>query len=142
MELKTEDLVDDLFWFARVGDQARVLNILDTHLDALKLCDEQGCNILHMICANNNLDLLKFLKGKPDLPLLLNKPNLSGNNPIHWAVLNKHSQMVEYLVDIGADYKAINFNGDSPIDIALYNGDLKTIHLLENLFSQHDSLEV
>jgi uncharacterized protein len=142
MEEKTAELIEDLFWFARTGGEAELINIIEAYPDSLNLCNEQGCNILHMICANNNLDLLKVLKDKFDISLLLNKPNLSGSYPIHWAVLNGHFNMVGFLIEIGADCKALNSNGESPIEIALRNNDHKTTQLLENFLSQNDSSEI
>ena len=137
-----DEILEDLFWCARIGDEAQIFSMISEYPDVINSCDERGCSILHMICANNNLDLLKSLKDKLDLPLLLNKPNSSGNNPIHWAVLNRHCQMVEYLVSLGANYRSLNYNGESPIEIALMNGDSKLEHFLENLLVCSETSEV
>ena len=140
--VKGHELSEDLFWYARIGDDTRIFPIIEEYPEIIYSCDEQGCSILHMICGNNKLELLKSLRDKHDLCQLINRPNSSGNTPIHWAVLNRYSQMVEYLIELGADYNALNSNGESPIELALVNDDLEIKRLLENLMIRTRTSEV
>jgi hypothetical protein len=54
-------------------------------------------------------------------PELVHAADERGNQPIHWAVLTRQLDLIDYLLDYGADINAVRPDGAKPIDLT--NGD-------------------
>ncbi|KAL8703243.1 MAG: hypothetical protein Q9201_003576 [Fulgogasparrea decipioides] len=115
------DEIDDLLYLARANDlhdlkagievvalaqNTSINNILQAIVDP-----ESGNSLLHMVCANNCLDVLGYLldtspeqdNATQSTQLNVNLKNLAGNTPLHWAAMNGHLGAVKMLVLRGAD---------------------------------------
>lgn len=76
-----------------------------------------------MLAANGLTELLRHvhsrLKDPRDADLLLSAQNLSGNTPLHWAIVNSHLETARVLLELGTDANLINEKGETPLDTAL-----------------------
>ncbi|KAL8972422.1 MAG: hypothetical protein Q9183_000554 [Haloplaca sp. 2 TL-2023] len=116
------DNIDDLLYLARINDthdlkagvEAIAQSSQTTARDILLAAVDAGSGngLLHMACANNCLDTLRYLLS-PILvaghetsqisSLNVDLPNAAGNTPLHWAAVNGHLEAVKLLVNSGAD---------------------------------------
>ncbi|KAL8873279.1 MAG: hypothetical protein Q9174_001225 [Haloplaca sp. 1 TL-2023] len=124
------DNIDDLLYLARINDthdlkagveaiaqanQTATVNVLLAAVDT-----ESGNALLHMACANNCQDTLRYLllptsgsshETSQASSLNVNLPNAAGNTPLHWAAMNGHLEAVKQLVNSGADSSIKNNAG-------------------------------
>ncbi|QSZ34159.1 hypothetical protein DSL72_005747 [Monilinia vaccinii-corymbosi] len=134
----TEDEIDDLIYFARIGDKEEFETLRE------ELCNREGCSttelletareggsgnsVLHMAAANGHHELLTLLTKhlsnpspqNPQMLAILNAQNASGNTPLHWAALNGHLECVKILIENGADPTIQNQKGHD----AVYEAEL------------------
>ncbi|CAD6443396.1 9b6e71ec-2cbb-413a-aad4-ef1dd7b78181 [Sclerotinia trifoliorum] len=134
----SEDEIDDLIYFARIGDNDEFEKLRE------ELCKREGCStaelletardsesgngVLHMSAANGHHELLslliKYLSNpspqNPQMLKILNTQNGSGNTPLHWAALNGHLECVKSLIENGADPTIQNQKGHD----AVYEAEL------------------
>ncbi|WP_346319988.1 ankyrin repeat domain-containing protein [Chitinophaga sp. YIM B06452] len=66
-------------------------------------------------------DLVKVKAMLDANPQLLHAPDEHTNQPIHWAVMTRQPEMIELLLERGADIHARRFDGARPIQLC--NGD-------------------
>ncbi|MCE3232996.1 MAG: Ankyrin repeat (many copies), partial [Rickettsiaceae bacterium] len=64
--------------------------------------------------------------------------NINGNTPLHLAVLSENPDAVQFLLEKGADTKAVNNNGRAPMEVAELKGCEEIMQLLsgEKRFQQ------
>ncbi|KAH6719455.1 ankyrin repeat-containing domain protein [Leptodontidium sp. MPI-SDFR-AT-0119] len=134
----SEDEIDDLLYFARVGEKGEFDALKEElckreKVDVVELVrsardSESGNGILHMAAANGHhtilLDLCKALSGSspqnPTMLSILNAQNAAGNTALHWAALNGHLEAVKVLLDEGSDPTITNQKGHD----AVYEAEL------------------
>lgn len=148
----SEEVVGDAFYAARTGDQEWLLECLQVissqESDALRwhqLCDENGCGLLHMICANGHLDLLRHLVdferqysgNEIFIKDAVNAANHAGNTPLHWAALNNHGAVVEALLALGADVGCRNAGGRTPV----YEAEQRGLDEITKMLMMHLTLD-
>ncbi|KAK6442381.1 ankyrin repeat-containing protein [Oleoguttula sp. CCFEE 5521] len=126
----TADEIDDLLYYTRVNEKDELVKTIDElaqkhqcNKDAILeagIDPETGNSTLHYCAANGLTDLLptllQFLP-KPlsqvnatasssqasSAPGLVNRQNVQGSTPLHWASLNGHLTVVKLLIEAGAD---------------------------------------
>ncbi|RMZ83861.1 hypothetical protein DV737_g1515, partial [Chaetothyriales sp. CBS 132003] len=115
----TPDDLEDLIYFARTGDLSSLKELI-TQLCASHDCtasallsvavdvDADGlgsqCALLHYPAANGNVEVVTYLvELVKNAPQQINRKNVSGNTPLHWAGMNGHLSVVQALVAAGAD---------------------------------------
>ena len=70
-----------------------------------------------------------------NLKRLLEARNISGTTALMIAVDQKNFQLIELLIDTGADVKALNENGDTALILAATNSSPKGFNPPKNLLS-------
>lgn len=144
----TEDFVDlheELFYLSRHGDISELSSLLAQHptLDITTITDENRNSLLHMVAGNGHLEVCKLLIQRAleheqraltaatmdttemtsmvqnsRLATLINPPNASSNTPLHWAALNNHLLVVQYLYSHSADLFQRNDQGRTALEEA------------------------
>lgn len=82
------------------------------------------------ILIASNHGLLKSVKNLVRHGAKVNQEGLSRYTPLLLAVLGKHLQMIEYLLELGAHPDVYTNDGSSLMSIAAGRGDWKTLYLL------------
>ena len=94
-----------------------------TFLLLTKITTTVFVDLSDLMAANGNTDLLKFVLDRIELAsnrkLLVNGLNENLSSPLHWAVLNRHSSIVELLLSEGSNPNEKNLENETPLDIAL-----------------------
>ena len=71
---------------------------------------------LRKAASNGDLEKLRsFVSQKPEY---IHRKDKHGWNPLHMAVQGGHTQIVEYLVEVGSDYNSQTKDGKLPLGIA------------------------
>lgn len=110
-------------------------NIVQRLLDAkanLDIVDEDGYSPLHLAALNGERGILqKLIKAGAEI----NAMDASNNQtPLHIAVREGDEQIVRILLKEGANTELLNSPGFSPLQYALYRGDLRIV----KEFVEHD----
>ncbi|CDW91416.1 ankyrin repeat domain-containing protein [Stylonychia lemnae] len=125
---------DYLVYSARLGEFDDVKMSIEEKVDP-NYADESGNTALHMACANNFIEIAKYLLINGANPNLKNQSN---NTPLHWAALNGRVEIVELLLEHKADPNIKNEFDRIPFEEALQNGfaNVGVIEQVELIFSQ------
>src|SRR5215472_3253485 len=78
-----------------------------------------GSNLIDAVKAGNAPMVRTLLKRRPDV----NSPEPDGMTALHWAVRNNDVETAQLLIRAGANVKAANRYGVTPIAIAAENGN-------------------
>ena len=110
IEAARYDEIDDL---KLMFGHARLCELIDfrTLVDS----DSQTSPLMYA-SANGCFDVVKFLI--ESVQVSVTHANISGNTPLHWAALNGHTIVVDYLIINGADVFAKNSFGKTAFDEA------------------------
>lgn len=90
-----EDEMEDLIYYVRTNEIEEVKKILQQgNINSINdVKDENKNTLLHFACANNNVEMIRFLLY--ECAIGHNQLNASGNSPLMWAIQNKHSEAVK-----------------------------------------------
>lgn len=132
-----------LFQFDENGNKQEIFNDteLEKILNDLKISDyltaELNAHEIKSIKKNLTMEgkLIKLerlitAKGGHSLFKYINRPDCFGYTPIHYAVKENHTKVVELLVEKGADLNLVTDHGDTPLHIAVENKCLKSVEAL------------
>ena len=70
-------------------------------------------------------DAVRYLVSLPEVDL--NHQDTKNYTPLHYAVQEKHADVVQVLIDAGADIETKNVDGRSPLHVASISGELTTV---------------
>lgn len=124
---------NDFLWLARTGDIDSFEKAVTEDISLLNSKDENDNTALHMASANGHLDILLFILSQPVSSQLVNTPNLQGNTPLHWAVLNRRYEVISALVNFGAICSCENVFNETPVDVAIKLEDAASLEIFEKL---------
>lgn len=96
-----------------------------TYLDELDSCKKSA---LHFAAFQGSSQAIQELVGP--LEQEINSLDTSGDTPLHNAVYNQHIEVVELLLEKGADPNILNSNGLSPLHIAMVHLNVELVKLL------------
>jgi ankyrin repeat protein len=97
---------------------AELEKLLEAKLAAKQGASPKGEPVAAAIRAHDLAKVRSILDAQPEL---LHAGDERSNQPIHWAVLTRQIDMIDELLDRGADINAARFDGGRPIQLA--NGD-------------------
>lgn len=117
-----------LMYVALVGNVARAQKLIDRGAQVNRL----GWTPLHYAAAKSNLEMVRFLLGKDAMP---NAPAPDGTSPLMMAVQGESikPEVIQLLIDAGADPLARNLKGDDAIDVARAKGNTDMANALEKI---------
>ncbi|PVV01774.1 hypothetical protein BB560_003798 [Smittium megazygosporum] len=111
-----------LLYFASRGDLESCKKLVK-YGASINSKDKRGWTIFHEGSRQGNIELLSFIFSVSDATnkitkyIDINVQNISGNTPLHEAVLYKNSNSVSFLIEHGARVDIKNFSGNAPEDI-------------------------
>ena len=86
----------------------------------VNLVDFGGNTALHLASANGFIDVVKYLVN--ELHCDINAKNKSLSTHLSWAAFNGQKNVVEFLLEKGADFNCKNINGKKPSELAYDSG--------------------
>lgn len=116
-----------LFSCRNRGDLRKVKLLVASGTDVF-VRDDDGGTMVH--CTSNQPDLLRFMIAQG---IDVNAQEHDGKTALHWAVLYDVMESVRILAENGADPTIRDEDGQTPIDIALAEGQAHTAHYLEEV---------
>jgi ankyrin repeat protein len=109
---------DTLLDITRDRGYHQMEKLLEAKINALHGASTQGEPVAAAIRERDPQKVRALLDASPEL---LNAGDSRGNQPIHWAVMSRQPDLIEELLDRGADINARRFDGARPVQLA--NGD-------------------
>jgi ankyrin repeat protein len=85
---------------------------------------------LHLAAANGRTDVCRFLV--QDLGFPVDARSLCGDTPLLLAATFGHTSTAAYLLERGADPRAPDSTGETPLHWAAYNGTFRPYSCLSN----------
>ncbi|KAH8010220.1 hypothetical protein HPB51_026272 [Rhipicephalus microplus] len=91
------------------GDQAKLEELAASDAQLLRARSDLGCHPIHAAIEARNLEAAKLILDA--FPAAINLKAPHGRNPLHLAALRRDDDMYKFLVDSGADPKALDQKG-------------------------------
>lgn len=111
------------------------------NIDTIRLCIAAGGKIdqqqndkstpLHLACTQGATEVVKLMLCSIDqVEDVLNLTDGAHQTPLHRATIFDHTELVEYLISLGADLNSVDCKGNTPLLQATSCGAWKTVILL------------
>lgn len=144
---------DKIFSLIEKSDSEKIKNLItQNNLKFWEFLDSEGSTVLikstyaDLDVAFNIVDLAKENLNQNQLIVYLNKKAFNGFTALHYASFRGNIKLIEKLIEIGGDYKAVNNNGlnvihmaaqgDQPSSLVLFKEKYKmNIQLTDNVLS-------
>ena len=108
-------------------------------LDVVKMLVEAGAGVrttikdeeytcLDFAANHGHTETVRYLVGLPDVDV--NHRNAANYTALYYAVEDKHTDVVQVLIDAGADIETKNNDGNSPLHVACVSGSLDMVKML------------
>jgi ankyrin repeat protein len=112
------DFSDSLLTIACDRGYDKLVALLVSKLEQSYHISSAGEKLPPLIRAFDKTGVKKMIQNDP---ALLHAADARGNQPIHWAVLTRQLDLIEWLLQQGADINAVRPDGARPLDLT--NGD-------------------
>jgi ankyrin repeat protein len=103
---------------ARSQGNIAMLKMLQAHLLQRFQVIPEGTILARHIKSRNLSTARKILSAQPEL---VHAADERTNQPIHWAVMTRQLELIDFLLELGANINAIRADGARPLDLT--NGD-------------------
>jgi hypothetical protein len=105
-------------------------------------CDEKGRNALHMAAKfNSQTEIVNSLLKNEKMSI--NQCDRTGTTALHHAIMASNTEIVQFLLDNGADPKRLDQIGRSALDLAAsYASDTKTSKIIDLLLGKKETVDV
>uniref|UniRef100_A0A672JFM3 Transient receptor potential cation channel, subfamily A, member 1b n=1 Tax=Salarias fasciatus TaxID=181472 RepID=A0A672JFM3_SALFA len=113
------------------------------NIDTIRLCIATGAKIdqqqvpndkstpLHLACTQGATEVVKLMLSSVDhVEDVINLTDGAHQTPLHRATIFDHTELVEYLISLGADLNSVDCKGNTPLLQATSCGAWKTVILL------------
>jgi ankyrin repeat protein len=127
--MKLEPDHEDVHAAARDGDIDEVAALLSMDNRLTRTFDADGWSPLHLAAHYGHPDVVALLLHN-NAPVDLRSTNQMANTALHAAIAGRRSDVVEVLVDAGADVNARQHGGWNALHGAAANGDRRVVELL------------
>ena len=94
----------------------------------VRATDDNRATCLMFAAYHGHTDTVRYLVGLPEVDL--NHQDTKNYTALHYAVQEKHADVVQVLFDAGADIETKNDEGRSPLLLASISGELTTVKML------------
>ena len=109
------------------GELTTVKMLVEAGAD-VRATDAEGATCLISAAYFGHTDTVRYLVGLPEVDL---DRQVSRNyTALHFAVQEEHANVVQMLIDAGADLETKNDDGCSPLHLASLSGELTTVKML------------
>ncbi|KAF2795361.1 ankyrin repeat protein [Melanomma pulvis-pyrius CBS 109.77] len=102
-------------------------------IDLSQTLDKHGCSALHCAAYGGKISTVRALI---EHGAEVDAREGAGLTPLHKAVLRKMQGTVKVLLEFGADPLAVTKRGASAIDLAMKDGLVDILHLLEDAIEE------
>lgn len=124
---------------SKKGDNADIVNLLISKEIDINLSDKTNMTPLLLACRENLKNCVKILlDNHVNINILESKTN---NSPLHIAVEKGNLEMVKMLVMKNSNIKAVNCDGNTPINVALKRSKTGIYQYLIEEFNKKVALE-
>ncbi|XP_069369144.1 transient receptor potential cation channel subfamily A member 1 [Paralichthys olivaceus] len=111
------------------------------NIEAIRLCIATGARVdqqqndrstpLHFACTQGATEVVKLMLSSFDqVEDIINLTDGACQTPLHRATIFDHTELVEYLISLGADLNSTDCKGKSPLLLATSCGAWRTVSLL------------
>ena len=118
--------INALLRFCEVGDLPSIQDYFKETPTDFDIEDEDGHTALQVACANNHIDIVKYLLGQK---VNVNKGNFCGWTSLHHAAFHGHFEVVKLLIKSNPFIYSTHF-GATPLDVAVSGGHFNVVKLL------------
>lgn len=92
--------------------------IKKTNGEGLQSQDKLGRTPIHHLASNGRLDTLSFIFERYSHQVDLSQTNLKGRTALHSAAKHLQMEIIEFLIENGANPNALDVHGNSPLSLA------------------------
>ena len=109
--------------FAALGGHLEILEwLINTYPNiSLGSTTNTGMNLIHLACMKGHLEIVQWLVSQPNantLGLDIKNCDNKKRTPLHFATVQSHEIVVKWLLENGADPRAADADGKTPITLA------------------------
>ena len=127
IETKNDDGRSPLHFASCLGELTTVKMLVKAGAD-VRATDAQRATCLSLAAYNGHTDTVRYLVSLPEVDL--NHQGSVNYTALHYAVQKKHADVVQVLIDAGADIETRNDDGRSPLHVVSISGELTTVKML------------
>eukprot|EP01083_Nonionella_stella_P124130 374604_1 len=85
--------------------------------------------VLELFSENKTSQIKELVDGESNFNIN-SRVDEQGNTGLHWAVHHQNKELIDYLLDHGADIDAVRNNGSTPLLMAARDGYLSSVKVL------------
>ena len=127
IEAKNDEVRSPLHMASISGELASVTKLVKAGAD-VRATDARRDTCLILAAYFGHTETVRYLAGLPVVDL--DHGDSENSTALHIAVAEKHADVVQVLIDAGADIGARNTDGRSPLHVASRSGELTTVKML------------
>ena len=127
IETKNDDGRSPLKLASRSGALTTARMLVEAGADA-RATDAETATCLITAACGGHTDTVRYLVDLPEVDL--NHQDSRKYTVLHFAVEQKYADVVQVLIDAGADTETKNCDGRSPLHLASFSGELTTVKML------------
>ena len=127
IETKNDEVRSPLLVASISGELTTVKMLVKAGAD-VRATDDERNTCLILAAYFGHTDTVRYLVTLPEVDL--NHQESTNCTALHFAVQEKHADVVEVLIDAGADIETKNDEGRSPLLVASISGELTTVKML------------
>ena len=129
IETKNDMGYSPLHWACYSGEgELAVVKMLVEAGAAVRASGNAGYACLILAAGSGRTETVRYLLGLPEVDL--NHKAYDGHTAVLFAALENHADVVEVLIDAGADIEVKDYQGRSPLLVASKQGSLRVVEVL------------
>ncbi|XP_067648871.1 ankyrin repeat domain-containing protein 50-like [Haliotis asinina] len=90
--------------------------------------DDYGCSVLHLSCRGREMDVVKYLLSQSSIDI--NKKGDKGMTPVMVAVICRYRDVLEFLMQNGADVSQVDDSGHNILHLASQSGRVEMVNYI------------